>query len=52
MSADLDEEKDERIAALAAGGDRDAFDALVTRHRQAVYRLCWSAFPVADQQSR
>lgn len=43
MSADLDEEKDERLAALAAGGDRDAFDALVTRHRQAVYRLCWSA---------
>jgi len=43
MSADLDGEKDERLAALAAGGDRDAFDALVTRHRQAVYRLCWSA---------
>ena len=43
MRADLDEEKDERLAALAAGGDRDAFDALVTRHRQAVYRLCWSA---------
>jgi RNA polymerase sigma-70 factor (ECF subfamily) len=43
MRADLDGEKDERLAALAAGGDRDAFDALVTRHRQAVYRLCWSA---------
>jgi len=43
MRADLDGEQDERLAALAAGGDRDAFDALVTRHRQAVYRLCWSA---------
>ena len=43
MRADLGEEKDERLAALAAGGDRGAFDALVTRHRQAVYRLCWSA---------
>jgi len=43
MRADLDEGKDERLAALAAGGDRDAFDALVTRHRQSVYRLCWSA---------
>src|SRR5512141_1546999 len=43
MSADLDGDKDERLAALAAVGDRDAFDALVTRHRQAVYRLCWSA---------
>ena len=43
MRTDLGEEKDERLAALAAGGDRGAFDALVTRHRQAVYRLCWSA---------
>ena len=43
MRADLDEEKDERLAAQAAGGDRDAFDVLVTSHRQAVYRLCWSA---------
>jgi len=43
MRADLDEKTDERLAALAAGGDRGAFDALVTRHRQAVYRLCWSA---------
>jgi RNA polymerase sigma-70 factor (ECF subfamily) len=43
MGADLEETKDEQLAALAAGGDRDAFDALVTRYRQAVYRLCWSA---------
>jgi RNA polymerase sigma-70 factor (ECF subfamily) len=43
MGADLDEGTDERLAARAAGGDRGAFDALVTRHRQAVYRLCWSA---------
>jgi len=43
MGADLEGEKDERLAARAAGGDRGAFDALVTRHRQAVYRLCWAA---------
>jgi len=43
MRADFEGEKDERLAALAAGGDRDAFDELVTRHRQGVYRLCWSA---------
>jgi len=43
MSADLEDAKDERLAAQAAGGDRDAFDALMIRHRQAVYRLCWSA---------
>jgi RNA polymerase sigma factor (sigma-70 family) len=43
MFADLGGEKDEGLAARAAGGDRRAFDALVTRHRQAVYRLCWAA---------
>ena len=43
MGADLEEGTDERLAARAASGDRGAFDALVTRHRQAVYRLCWSA---------
>jgi RNA polymerase sigma-70 factor (ECF subfamily) len=43
MSEDLLDERDERLAAMAAGGDRGAFDALVTRHREAVYRLCWSA---------
>jgi RNA polymerase sigma factor (sigma-70 family) len=43
MGTDLVGEKDERLAAQAAGGDRRAFDALVTRHRQAVYRLCWAA---------
>ncbi len=43
MIADLDEVQDEGLAARAARGDRRAFDALVTRHRQAVYRLCWSA---------
>lgn len=43
MGPDLDGEKDETLAALAAGGDRRAFDALVTRHRGAVYRLCWAA---------
>src|SRR3990170_2934554 len=39
MSAGLDEERDERLAVAAAKGDRSAFDALVTRHRRAVYRL-------------
>jgi RNA polymerase sigma-70 factor (ECF subfamily) len=43
MEADLDGERDERLAARAAEGDRRAFEALVTRHRRAVYRLCWSA---------
>jgi RNA polymerase sigma factor (sigma-70 family) len=43
MGADRAEEQDERLAERAAKGDRAAFDALVTRHRQAVYRLCWSA---------
>jgi RNA polymerase sigma factor (sigma-70 family) len=43
MGADLDGERDESLAARAAGGDRHAFDALMTRHRQAVYRLCWAA---------
>ena len=43
MGADLEGEKDEGLAARAAGGDRRAFDALVTRHRRAVYRLCWAA---------
>lgn len=43
MGADLDGAKDESLAEQAAGGDRRAFDALVTRHRQAVYRLCWAA---------
>jgi len=43
MGADLDQGRDEALAAQAAGGDRGAFEALVTRHRQAVYRLCWAA---------
>jgi RNA polymerase sigma-70 factor (ECF subfamily) len=43
MDADLSESRDEALAARAAGGDRGAFEALVTRHREAVYRLCWSA---------
>jgi RNA polymerase sigma-70 factor (ECF subfamily) len=43
MDTYLGEERDERLAARAAAGDRRAFDALVTRHRRAVYRLCWSA---------
>jgi RNA polymerase sigma factor (sigma-70 family) len=43
MDADLAEERDERLAAGAARGDLRAFETLVTRHRQAVYRLCWSA---------
>jgi RNA polymerase sigma factor (sigma-70 family) len=43
MGADRAEEQDERLAERAAKGDRAAFEALVTRHRQAVYRLCWSA---------
>jgi RNA polymerase sigma-70 factor (ECF subfamily) len=43
MGADLDQGRDEALAAQATGGDRSAFEALVTRHRQAVYRLCWAA---------
>lgn len=43
MGADLHGERDEILAERAAWGDRRAFDALVTRHRQAVYRLCWAA---------
>ncbi len=43
METDLGEERDERLAGRAATGDRRAFDALVTRHRGAVYRMCWSA---------
>ncbi len=43
MGTDRAEEQDERLAERAAKGDRAAFEALVTRHRQAVYRLCWSA---------
>jgi RNA polymerase sigma-70 factor (ECF subfamily) len=43
MESDLGGERDEALAARAAGGDRSAFEALVTRHRRAVYRLCWSA---------
>lgn|SRR5512145_1544792 len=43
MGADLDVERDEMLAARAARGDRRAFEALVTRHRAGVYRLCWAA---------
>jgi len=43
MGTDREEEQDGRLAERAAKGDRAAFEALVTRHRQAVYRLCWSA---------
>ena len=43
MERELAEERDERLAARAAAGDRTAFEALVTRHRKAVYRLCWAA---------
>ncbi len=43
MATDRAEEQDGRLAERAAKGDRAAFEALVTRHRQAVYRLCWSA---------
>ncbi len=43
METNLGGERDERLAEMAAGGDRAAFEALMTRHRQAVYRLCWAA---------
>jgi RNA polymerase sigma-70 factor (ECF subfamily) len=43
MGTEREEEQDERLAERAAKGDRAAFEALVTRHRRAVYRLCWSA---------
>lgn len=43
MGADRLEEQDERLAVRAARGDRAAFETLMTRHRQTVYRLCWSA---------
>jgi RNA polymerase sigma factor (sigma-70 family) len=38
----LAQESDERLAAMAAAGDREAFAELVRRHRQPVYRACWS----------
>lgn len=42
MGAPGVEERDERLAEQAGGGDLAAFEALMTRHRKAVYRLCWS----------
>ncbi|MGE0813887.1 MAG: RNA polymerase sigma factor [Vicinamibacterales bacterium] len=42
MSADADDRDDERrLVAAAAAGDRAAFDALVTRHRRAIYQVCY-----------
>jgi RNA polymerase sigma-70 factor (ECF subfamily) len=35
---DLD---DARLVAEAAGGSREAFDEIVTRHRRAVYQVCY-----------
>jgi RNA polymerase sigma-70 factor (ECF subfamily) len=32
---------DAQLAAAAAGGDRDAFDLLVERHRRRIYQLCY-----------
>jgi RNA polymerase sigma-70 factor (ECF subfamily) len=32
---------DHALARAAAGGDRDAFGALVERHRRAIYQLCY-----------
>lgn len=32
---------DRALAARAASGDRDAFDALVVRHQRAVYHVCF-----------
>lgn len=36
------EERDEILAARAAGGDRRSFEDLITRHRGSVYRLARS----------
>ncbi|MFO8078974.1 MAG: RNA polymerase sigma factor [Armatimonadota bacterium] len=33
---------DRHLAALATGGDGDAFDLLIERHLASVQRLCWS----------
>ncbi len=35
----LDEPADERLVALAQGGDSNAFERLATRHRDGTYRL-------------
>jgi RNA polymerase sigma-70 factor (ECF subfamily) len=34
-------ESDPALVARARGGDPDAFDVLVTRHRRAVYQVCF-----------
>ncbi|MEZ5290208.1 MAG: sigma-70 family RNA polymerase sigma factor [Vicinamibacterales bacterium] len=42
MNADAEARDEERrLVAAAAAGDRVAFDALVTRHRRAVYQVCY-----------
>jgi RNA polymerase sigma-70 factor, ECF subfamily len=33
---------DRHLAALATGGDRDAFDLLIERNLGSIQRLCWS----------
>lgn len=38
---ELDRLDDDRLVALAAAGRRDAFDLIVTRHRRAVYTVCY-----------
>lgn len=38
---DLSSLDDDRLVALAAAGRRDAFDLIVTRHRRAVYMVCY-----------
>lgn len=37
----MSEYDDAELAAMAAGGDRDAFDVIVERHRRAVYQVCY-----------
>ena len=41
VSADLDRSSDPELVARCLSGDRGAFDPLVTRHRRAVYQVCY-----------
>lgn len=42
---------DGALVRAAAGGDREAFEALVTRHQRNVYRLCYRFLPNHEDAS-
>lgn len=41
LGGDLDRADDEALVAAFLNGRRDAFDVIVTRHRRAMYHLCY-----------